>query len=105
MRGAYLENRPYLLDTHALLFWNLKEAVSGEFVEFFDAQANQSNLLVSSVSFWEVALLVKKGRLNLADLHRWKTDLIALPPHFLPSFLCPLLMCFTLHGLKHLLSR
>lgn len=50
----------YLFDTHALIFWNLKQGVSDKFIEFFDEQADKGNVLVSAVSFWETALLSKK---------------------------------------------
>lgn len=66
---------PYLFDTHALLFWNLKEAVSDEFIAFFDEQTDMGNVLVSSVSFWEIALLAKKGKIAIHDVGKWKTEL------------------------------
>lgn len=48
----------YLFDTHALLFWNTKIAVSDEFIKFFDKQEQQGHILVSSISFWEHHWLV-----------------------------------------------
>lgn len=65
----------YLMDTHALIFWNNKESVSDAFVHFFDEQVQQGRLYVSSISFWEIALLVKKGRLAISDIHAWKKEL------------------------------
>jgi len=65
----------YLFDTHALIFWNTREAVSEAFVDFFDDQVQQGRLYVSSISFWEIALLVKKSRLAISDLHAWKNEL------------------------------
>jgi len=50
----------YLLDTHALIFWFSKENVSQEYIDFLDEQNELENLYVSSISFWETALLVKK---------------------------------------------
>lgn len=65
----------YLMDTHALIFWNSKESVSDAFVHFFDEQMRQGRLYVSSISFWEIALLAKKGRLAISDIHAWKKEL------------------------------
>ena len=31
-----MKKEAYLFDTHALVFWNNKETVSGEFINFFD---------------------------------------------------------------------
>jgi PIN domain nuclease of toxin-antitoxin system len=66
----------YLLDTHALVFWANKESVSPKFVKFFDKQAQIGRLFISSISFWEIALLVKKGRLGLNDIHAWKNEVL-----------------------------
>ncbi|MDM8522194.1 type II toxin-antitoxin system VapC family toxin [Desulfococcaceae bacterium HSG8] len=65
----------YMFDTHALIFWNLKKGVSNEFIEFFDEQSDKGNVLVSAISFWEMALLSKKGRIEIADVELWKSDL------------------------------
>ncbi len=66
----------YLLDTHALIFWHNKENVSEDFIKFFDKQEQQGCLYVSSISFWEVALLVKKGKIRIYDVHGWKNELL-----------------------------
>ena len=66
----------YLLDTHALIFWSAKKWGSGEFIALLDRQANQSNVLVSAISFWEAALLSKKGRIQVSDIHEWKSGLL-----------------------------
>ena len=66
----------YLFDTHALVFWNYKVAVSEAFVKYFDRQAQHGTLYVSSVTFWEVAFLVKKERLAIPDIHAWKDELL-----------------------------
>ena len=65
----------YLFDTHALIFWNLKKGVSDKFVEFFDEQADKGNVLVSAVSFWETALLSKKGGIEIDDVELWRSEL------------------------------
>ena len=66
----------YLLDTHALLFWHNQVAVSDDFISFLDTQEQNGALYVSAISFWEIALLVKKGKLALSDIHAWKNDLL-----------------------------
>ncbi|MCP5053210.1 MAG: type II toxin-antitoxin system VapC family toxin [bacterium] len=67
----------YLLDTHALMFWVTKEEVSSDFIAFFDRQSQKGNVYVSSASIWEIALLKKKKRIVIDDIHRWKNDLLA----------------------------
>lgn len=66
----------YLLDTHALIFWFSKENVSQEYIDFLDEQNELENLYVSSISFWETALLVKKKRIELKDVDAWRISLI-----------------------------
>jgi PIN domain nuclease of toxin-antitoxin system len=68
----------YLFDTHALIFWSNKLSVSAEFIKFFDEQDRQGRLFVSSISFWEIAFLVQKRRLDLTDIHAWKNELFHL---------------------------
>ena len=65
----------YLFDTHALIFWSNQTTVSTQFIQFFDEQNRQGTLYVSSISFWEIALLVQKGRLALPDVHAWQNEL------------------------------
>ena len=71
-----MKKEAYLFDTHALVFWNNKETVSEEFINFFDNQVQQGRLYVSSISFWEIALLVKKGNIAISDLHAWKNEIL-----------------------------
>ena len=71
-----MKKEAYLFDTHALVFWNNKETVSEEFINFFDNQMQQGRLYVSSISFWEIALLVKKGKIAISDLHAWKNEIL-----------------------------
>lgn len=71
-----MKKEAYLFDTHALLFWNNRESVSEEFITFFDDQAQKGHLYVSSISFWEIALLAKKGRVSMSDVHAWKNEIL-----------------------------
>jgi len=66
----------FLFDTHALLFWSNRQTVSAQVIQFFDEQNQQGLLYLSTISFWEIALLVQKGRLALRDVHGWKEDLL-----------------------------
>jgi PIN domain nuclease of toxin-antitoxin system len=66
----------YLLDTHALIFWFNREHISNAFIDFLDDRKDSGNLAVSSISFWEIALLVKKGRIALDDLAAWRIQVI-----------------------------
>lgn len=71
-----MKRKTYLLDTHALIFWHNKNSVSEDFIIFFDKQEQHRTLYVSSISFWEVAFLAKKGKLALPDVHAWKNELL-----------------------------
>jgi PIN domain nuclease of toxin-antitoxin system len=55
--GLRLTQKYYLLDTHAVMFWNLKEEMSMKFVQFLDEQDKLGHLLISSISFWEIAFI------------------------------------------------
>ena len=66
----------YLLDTHALIFWINKENISKELVLFLDEQNEMENLYISPISFWEIALLVKKGRIQLGNVTKWQSNVM-----------------------------
>lgn len=66
----------YLLDTHALIFWVEATNLSDDFLLFLDEQQRLGMLYVSAISFWEVALLAKRGRIEVMDVHAWKNDLL-----------------------------
>ncbi len=72
-----MKKNAYLFDTHALLFWNNREFVSEEFITFFDDEAQKGHVYVSSISFWEIALLVKKGKISMSDVHAWKNEILS----------------------------
>ncbi len=64
------------MDTHALMFWQNKQGLSEQYIRFFDEQAEKGQLFISSSSFWEIALLVQKGRIASMDTHAWKNELL-----------------------------
>lgn len=70
-----------LLDTHAWIWWLAEpESLSGPAREAIDAALAEGGMSVSSISVWELALLVRKGRLRLTmDVQRWVEAAEALP--------------------------
>ena len=68
-----------VLDTHVLVWW-----VTGQTAELsrkartaIDKAAAGGDILVSSISAWEIAMLVKRGRLQLTmDVAQW-LDIVA----------------------------
>jgi len=68
-------NSKFLLDTHALVFWINQENISQKLQKFLDEQDSLGLLMVSNISFWEIALLVKKGKLELNDIFTWKAEI------------------------------
>jgi len=65
-----------LLDTHALIWW-IEE--SGRLSAHAAAAIGERRpAMVSPISFWELAVLVDRGRISVdRDLPRWYRDLLA----------------------------
>ena len=65
-----------LLDTTALLWMRRGDGRLGRVARREIERAWQSDeLAVSAISFWEVAMLVDKGRITLADdIHAWRRE-------------------------------
>lgn len=71
-----------VLDTHALVWWVAQpERVPPATRRLIDSRLeSKEQLLVSTISVWEVAMLVTRGRLKLTiDLQTWLSHLEALP--------------------------
>lgn len=64
--------RPWCLDTHALYFWATSTVLRADVLAELDRRAESRQLWVSAVCFWELALLARKGRIEIADMPRWK---------------------------------
>ena len=69
-----------LLDTHVLLWFQLRPELVGRQMRRIIAQSWATrNAAVSAITFWEIALLHKKRRVDLLqsidDLSRWRQDL------------------------------
>jgi PIN domain nuclease of toxin-antitoxin system len=62
-----------LLDTHVWLWWiSNPENLSGNALSAIDHAIKENGIVISSISTWEVALLVEKGRLRLSiDTRDW----------------------------------
>lgn len=63
-----------ILDTHALVWWiSDPEKLSDKARKLIESEIKRgSELLVSSISVWEICMLVKKGRLKLSvDVDTW----------------------------------
>ena len=70
-----------VIDTHVWLWWVSDPAqLSDPARQAIDAAALRHELFVSTISAWEVAMLVEKGRLTLTlDVRDWIARSEALP--------------------------
>jgi PIN domain nuclease of toxin-antitoxin system len=70
-----------LLDTHAWIWWvDSASQLSQPARDAIDAAALDHAIYISSISAWEVALLVRKGRLQLTmNVDDWIAHTEALP--------------------------
>ncbi|MFT4677810.1 MAG: PIN domain nuclease of toxin-antitoxin system [Patiriisocius sp.] len=70
-----------VLDTHTLLWWvSDKQKLSKKALNLVDREAKRGQVLVSSISTWEVAMLVKRSRLSLKiEVGDFVTQLENLP--------------------------
>jgi len=69
-----------LLDTHALIWLDQDDPALGLVArQSIDAALNDNCLTVSAISFWELAMLVAKGRIVMdLPLPAWRQDLLDL---------------------------
>ena len=71
----------YLLDTHVLHWWitGVRERVDDELDDILSSACVQSRLFISAITFWEIALLQKKGRLEAdTDPLSWRAAVLNL---------------------------
>lgn len=76
-----------VLDTHVWIWWvSNPEKVSDAARVRIERAAKEKAIYVSSISAWEAAMLVARGRLKLnMDVHDWVAKSEALPfLHFVP---------------------
>lgn len=69
-----------LMDTHVLLWWiHDPRCLSPEVMRKIKHAEKEKSLAISAITIWEIALLIKKGRLTLAmDLQSWIDELESL---------------------------
>ena len=66
--GAQNMNNPIVLDTHAILWALLKpEELSEEVKQEITSAQENSQLFISSISLWEIAMLKCKKRINVYE--------------------------------------
>ncbi|MCI5163661.1 MAG: type II toxin-antitoxin system VapC family toxin [Candidatus Electrothrix sp. AX5] len=70
-----------ILDTHAWIWWiSNPEKLEGAASLAIEQAIDQNGILISSISTWEIALLVDKGRLTLSiDVRDWVRKTESLP--------------------------
>lgn len=70
---------PLLLDTHVLVWFDGEARQLGRRCRVaIDRALGADRLVVSAITFWEVALLISKGRLEMdVELDDWRADLLA----------------------------
>lgn len=76
-----------LLDTHTLVWWLLKSpSLSKKALAIIDQEIGKNKILVSSISIWEISLLVQKKRFPLTTpLEEWLQKLQVFPElQFIP---------------------
>ena len=63
-----------VLDTHALVWWvtGAKTQLSKAASKLIDAELKSGEIIVSSISAWEISILIERGRLALSkDVAEW----------------------------------
>ncbi|WEX10077.1 type II toxin-antitoxin system VapC family toxin [Chelativorans sp. AA-79] len=63
-----------VIDTHALVWWinDDKTKLTAKASQVIEEELERDGVIVSSISAWEIALLVSKGKLDLSmDVSHW----------------------------------
>lgn len=70
-----------VLDTHTLIWWiDSPKKLSKKATQYIEKNAINKEILVSSISIWEISFLIKKGRLAFTmDLDSWIQKVEDLP--------------------------
>lgn len=70
-----------VLDTHALVWWVSGDSqLSRAAREAIEAEGQDGDILISAITAWEVAMLVKAGRLVLTmDAAAWLDTVVQVP--------------------------
>ena len=69
-----------LLDTHVLLWWiDGRQKLPTPVLKEIESHKKKQTLALSAITFWEIAMLSKKGRLSLkTDLKQWISQVLHL---------------------------
>jgi PIN domain nuclease of toxin-antitoxin system len=62
----------WCFDTHAFYFWATETVFQADTQADLDRRVAAGQLWVSAVCFWELALLVRKGTIEMPDVAAWK---------------------------------
>lgn len=67
-----------ILDTHALLWFDQGHPnIGSQTLDIIESALETKNLAVSAISFWEISLLVNRGRITLSiPIEKWRDDLL-----------------------------
>jgi PIN domain nuclease of toxin-antitoxin system len=87
-------NKGLLLDTHIFLWLMFKDKnLSKSELKLIEQYAKKNSLFISAISIWEIALLAKRGRINLYQPPlKWVEEALALPGISLAP-LTPAILC------------
>jgi len=68
-----------ILDTHALVWMDVGSVSLGKrTIQMVDQALADDLLAVSAISFWEIGMLINKGRLNMdIPIDIWRKDLLS----------------------------
>lgn len=67
----------FLLDTHAIVHWQIGTAMPSALADDLDVASRSGRVLVSTAAFWEIALLARKGRIEIDDVSSWRNEFLA----------------------------
>ncbi len=70
-----------VIDTHVLIWWvSNPEKLSVKVKKILQKEKNNGSIIISSITVWEIYMLVKKGRLKLTmDADIWLAEVESLP--------------------------
>ncbi|QPC85692.1 PIN domain-containing protein [Mesorhizobium sp. NBSH29] len=70
-----------VLDTHVLIWWvGDRDRIPSKTAALMDRELKNQGVAVSSISAWEIGMLVAKGRLKLAqEVHKWIGSVATIP--------------------------
>lgn len=68
-----------LLDTHILIWLDQGNNLLGQKArEKIDTALQNDTLVVSAITFWELSMLQRKGRIQLPEIQNWRNSLLEM---------------------------